>query len=303
MGGYDWNGNGGRDAFDSFMDMEVMSDSDSSSWSSDFDSDDVETEDFKYTPIGSGLSSARPQRTTKAAARSFQEQLLDNLRSLETVKREEEKRVREAAQAEADRAMQAIKKTLVAKARSAEYAAQNGEITVSCFTWITSRYMRFSGADNMKQWTSYEIDPKNKQEYYFFLEALRKLAAKDGIQVEPVVYNRRTQAFSHFPATVQDVGMHGWELCIHAVSVIPPESKQPPKPKPKRKRRKTNVAYVKPEPVVEEKESIWSKIGTVLIGIAIFVAILVVLAAIGLGPGAATAVIFGIVWVLYRMLS
>lgn len=53
MAGFDWNGNGSRDAFDSFMDMKIMSDdsSDSDDGFSDYD-DDV-TDDFSNDSSGS----------------------------------------------------------------------------------------------------------------------------------------------------------------------------------------------------------------------------------------------------------
>jgi len=252
MAGYDWNGSGSHDAFDSFMDMEVMSDSDSDSWDSDFDSEDAETEDFDYTPIGAGLSSARPQQETKDDARSFQQQLRDNLRSLEAVKREEEERLKQSMNWEAEGTLREIKQALMYNVKNAKYTSQNGRTTVSCFCDISQRFMRTRESDNMDQlkkdqqtfflfrdpnlqhqsWISYEIDPAYKQEYYRFIEALRILAGKENIKIESVVYNSRDDKYVSFPSKMVNDYYCFWYLSVRATTTIPSDTKTAAPAKP-----------------------------------------------------------------------
>lgn len=60
--GFDWNGNGKRDAFDSYMDMKVSSDNDSSSANEDSDSDSFTYYGKTSAPTGNKAQKPNDQK-------------------------------------------------------------------------------------------------------------------------------------------------------------------------------------------------------------------------------------------------
>ena len=96
MPGFDWNGNGSHDAFDSFMDMKVMGDVNSDN-GSEIDSSEDYADDFDdasdYEPARTS-SYSRVRHSSFSTERkasngmSFQDELLQSMRTPETVKKE-----------------------------------------------------------------------------------------------------------------------------------------------------------------------------------------------------------------------
>jgi len=164
MPGFDWNGNGSHDAFDSFMDMKVMSSSsssDSDEFEVDTDVDDTDDDiDLHRAAVASSLrsvynSASGDSHTTTTTvgtqSTSFQDELKKNMRTPETVRQENAERERSSAMWEAQRILDTIKKLLLNKVQNAEYVKQNGVTSVSCICDINHRYLRKRSYNNGDQ--------------------------------------------------------------------------------------------------------------------------------------------------------
>lgn len=244
MPGFDWNGNGKSDAFDHFMDMEVMSSS-SSDDSDEIDIDtDTDDDDTDYTLISSSrtaYSSTGSYSTTKTSgtqSSSFQDELKKNMRTPETVRQENAERERSSAMWEAQRTLETIKKLLLHKVQNAEYVKQNGVTSASCTCDINHRYLRkrsYNNGDQLREnqkksflfrdpnliyrtWDVFDVEPKYVSEYNSFMSALREIAAKENIEIEPVLLNGKNGVYA-FPST-QDRIFGYTQLCVRATTII-----------------------------------------------------------------------------------
>lgn len=250
MGPFDWNGNGSHDAFDSFMDMKVMGDSDSSDsdssfddFDSDFDSDSDEILDDDTPIITHHSYSGYPTYSSNKKANSgmsFQDELKQSIRTPEVVKKENTERMNNAMRYDAEHTLREIKSSLLYKAKNAEYTTENGVTSLTCFCQMPHRFMRSRREDNGDQlrqnqqtfflfrdpnlvymtWNNYEIEPKYSSEYYQYIAALKELASKENIIIESVVYNGREKKYVAFPSRVRNDYSYGWTLCVKATTVI-----------------------------------------------------------------------------------
>lgn len=244
MPGFDWNGNGKSDAFDHFMDMEVMSSS-SSDDSDELDMDiDTDNDDTDYTVTSSlrtscgSTGSFGTSQASGTTSSSFQDELKKNMRTPETVRQENAERERSSAMWEAKRTLDTIKKILLHKVQSAEYTKQNGVTSVSCTCDIDHRYLRkrsYNNGDQLREnqkksflfrdpnliyrtWDVFDVEPKYLSEYNGFMSALREIAAKENITIEPVLLNGKNGVYA-FPST-QDRIFGYTQLCVRATTII-----------------------------------------------------------------------------------
>ena len=253
MPGFDWNGNGKSDAFDHFMDMKVMSssssvDSDELGIATDVDDTDDDDIDLHRAAVASSLrkvynSASGDSHTTATTggtqSTSFQDELKKNMRTLETVRQENAERERSSAMWEAQRTLETIKKLLLNKVQNAEYVKQNGVTLVSCICDINHRYLRkrsYNNGDQLREnqkksflfrdpnliyrtWDEFDIEPKYSSEYHSFISALKQIASKDNISIEPVIYNGKHNEVYAFPCKSEKTFTY-MQLGIRATTII-----------------------------------------------------------------------------------
>ena len=253
MPGFDWNGNGKSDAFDHFMDMKVSSSStdDSIGIDSDvtIDTDEVSDDiDDHRAAVASSLRSvydsvSGSMHTTTATggtqSTSFQDELKKNMRTPETVRQEHSERERSSSMWEAQRTLETIKKQLLNKVQNAEYVKQNGVTSVSCICDINHRYLRkrsYNNGDQLREnqkksflfrdpnliyrtWDEFDIEPKYSSEYHSFISALKQIASKDNISIEPVIYNGKHNEVYAFPCKSEKTFTY-MQLGIRATTII-----------------------------------------------------------------------------------
>lgn len=252
MPGFDWNGNGKTDAFDHFMDMKVSSSSTDDSMDIDSDvtidedevSDDI---DYHRAAVASSLrsvynSASGGSHTTTTTGgtqgTSFQDELKKNMRTPETVRQENAERERSSAMWEAKRTLDTIKELLLHKVQNAEYVKQNGVTSVSCTCDINQRYLRkrsYNNGDQLREnqkksflfrdpnliyrtWDVFDVEPKYISEYNNFMSALKELASKENITIEPILLNGKNGVYA-FPST-QDRIFGYTQLCVRATTII-----------------------------------------------------------------------------------
>lgn len=253
---FDWNGDGKSDAFDHFMDMKVMSSSseDSDNSFSDFDDEsDTDTDDYRNADIDAGRSellgtlrnvSTQKSSQTSNTSSSFHDELKQNLRSPEVVRKENEEKKTNRALETAKYDLSKIKSKLIENAKAAKYTVENGVTTVTCIYedyWQINRYMRTGRLDNGNEiaenqkkfallrdpnlvycvWKTFQIEPKYSAEYYQYAAALKQVAAEENIQIEFVVHNNKSGEIYPFPSKVRETyNMTYCQLCVKASTVI-----------------------------------------------------------------------------------
>lgn len=245
MPGFDWNGNGKSDAFDHFMDMKVISSTSDDTDSTDLDTentDEIDADDEIDYHRTAGASSPRnaynSTGTSGTQGTSFQDELKKNMRTPDTVRQENAERARSSAMWEAQRTLETIKKLLLNKVQNAEYVKQNGVTSVSCTCDINYRYLRkksYNNGDQLREnqkksflfrdpnlvyrtWDVFDVEPKYASEYNNFMAALKELASKENITIEPILLNGKNGVYP-FPST-QDRIFGYTQLCVKATTII-----------------------------------------------------------------------------------
>lgn len=170
----------------------------------------------------------------------FQEELKQNLRSPETVYKEEIQQKTDKARAEAEKALSNIKYRLLESARNAQTETIDGVTSVYCFYEIPSKYMKTRKVDNNDElgkdakklihdptlrhheWQHYEVSPTYGTEYFAYIWALEELAKAENINIKPVIYNKKEKQMASFPTVLKDAFFWGYgcRLCVRATSVI-----------------------------------------------------------------------------------
>ena len=250
MSVFDWNGNRKVDTFDHFMDMEVMSDAYDDSDMKYYDSCIEETDKgnamndidiSRANLIGTlrKVSTQRDNDTTKLDL-SFQEQLKENMRTPEIVREESTSIQNEMSLIKAKNTLCTIKRQLIENAQNAKYTISNGNAVITCYCTIPGYFMsthKKSNVDELRRnnqkfiifrdptlvykcWNCYEINEEHSDEYWQYISALKKLAAKENISIEPVVYNKYENKVASFPSKVKDDYSTGWTLSIKATTSI-----------------------------------------------------------------------------------
>ena len=186
------------------------------------------------------LSNSEKDTLREKTTLDFQEELKQNMRSPEVVRRENAERMNNAMKYDAERTMREIKNALMYKAKNAEYVIENGVTSLTCFCQMPYRFMRSREEDNLEQlkqnqqifvlfrdpnliymtWKNYEINPKYNNEYWQYISALKELAKKEKISIESVVYNSRDKKYVPFPSRVRNDYSGGWWVCVKAKIVV-----------------------------------------------------------------------------------
>lgn len=170
----------------------------------------------------------------------FQEELKQNLRSAETVYKEEIQQKTDKAKAEAQKAFGNIKYRLLESARNAQTETIDGVTSVYCFCEIPSIYMKIHEVDNIDElrkdakklihdpllrhhiWCYYDVSPTYYTEYFAYISALKELAEAENITIKPVIYNKQKNQMASFPTVLKDVFFSAFDfrLCVRATSII-----------------------------------------------------------------------------------
>jgi len=173
---------------------------------------------------------------------NFQDELKQNMRSPEAVRRENQERENNAMMTRANLTMREIKRALIQSAKDAKYTTQNGVSTVSCicradYQW----YMRRGSKDNLNElkqdnqkfvlfrdpnliyrsWDTFEIEPKHSAEFHQYYAALKTVAAKENISVEFVVHDFRDNEVYPFPSVIPNKVLGYYQLAIRATTKVP----------------------------------------------------------------------------------
>lgn len=191
--------------------------------------------------------------TEQKTATSFQDELRKNMRPKEDVEKEHEEYVRKEIErekremeAEAMLTLQKIKETLLQNVKAALYTTENGVTTVSCICDAPSRFLsqRFNSNSiqvdrnnrafvlfrdptlRYQRWDEFCVNPKYSQEYDFYSDALKQLAAEENISIEFFVSNISGSGTPKcsFPSNSRNVNISKGALRIQASSVISTES-------------------------------------------------------------------------------
>ncbi len=198
--------------------------------------------------------------TEQETATSFQDELRKNMRPKEDVEKEHEEYIRKETErekremeAEAMLTLQEIKERLLQNVKSALYSTKDGVTTVSCICDAPSRFLsqRFNSNSTQvnqnkrafilfrdptlryQHWDEFCVNPKYSQEYDFYSDALKRLAAEENISIEFFVSNVSGSGTPKcpFPSNSMNVNISKGVLRIQASSVIstePTEDKTQP---------------------------------------------------------------------------
>lgn len=122
---------------------------------------------------------------------------------------------------EADYLMNTIREGLLASAMNADNKKTTGQPVISYIYPISQRFIRKQRMDNGNQiaanskrglfrdrslvyrvWYSFQVDPKKEEEFITLRQALNGLAAKDGIRLDFILYDQRTNKEYPFPTQI-----------------------------------------------------------------------------------------------------
>lgn len=290
MPGFDWNGNGKKDSFDRFMEIKILSSESEVTDTSDIDDDSIDEiddsiDEIDYNPntfneTNYGVQTTNENETSET---SFQEKLKKNMRTPEQVRKEDEERDRNAAMWEAKRALAEIKELLIYKVQRAEYEIINGVTYVSCIsTRINYRYLHQKLCDNhndpnfyyskYKSWKVFGVDSKYKNEYYHFMTALKEIAAKENILIEPVL-NDQVYGIFPFPFTSDKVSFSP-RLCIKATTIIKGDKNIKNIKTVQQQQEEKNINEMKK--IQEQNSENWAMTGKCILAVAvIFIAFII----------------------------
>lgn len=170
----------------------------------------------------------------------FQDELRQNMRSTEDMKRENVEKENEARTIEAKLTLSEIKNALVNSVKNAEYSTQNGTTTVSCLCRIPQRFLRRRSENNSEQlrrnqqkfflfrdpsivyctWECFEIEPNYINEYHQYVNALENIAAQENIKVEIVIHDATDDKVYSFPIKLKQFYYIYCYLSVRALTVI-----------------------------------------------------------------------------------
>lgn len=158
----------------------------------------------------------------------FQDELKQNLRTPEVVEKEKEEEEYKHALSSATYTLYRIKERLIDNAKNAKYTLKNGVATVSFVYTIDQKFFLTKKKDNSEEyhdnyhtfilfkdpnhinyrtWCYFGIEPKYEHEYNLYMQALKKLAAEENINIECVVHDRKNDNIYPFPKMLETTGM------------------------------------------------------------------------------------------------
>lgn len=156
----------------------------------------------------------------------FQDELKQNLRTPEVVEKEKEEKEYEHALSSATYTLYRIKERLIDNAKNAKYTLKNGVATISFVYTIDQKFFLKEEKDNSEEyhrnyrapilfidtnikyrsWFYFRINPEYEHEYDLYMQALKKLAAEENINIECVVHNRKDDITYPFPKMFETTG-------------------------------------------------------------------------------------------------
>lgn len=171
---------------------------------------------------------------------NFQDELRKNMRSPEEVIRENIAKETEALMAEATLTLFDIKKALISNVKNAKYSTQDDVKTVSCVCKIPQRFLHRHSENNSEQlrqnqqkfflfrdpsivyctWECFEIEPKYSDEYYQYVDALKKLATLENIKVEIIIHDATDNKDYSFPIKLKRFYSVNCYLSVRATTKI-----------------------------------------------------------------------------------
>ena len=235
MAHFDWDGNGKDDAFDTFMDMTMVSDviEDNND-----NCDDTYCEDSGCCEDEPKMDSEEFDNTTESTL-SFQDELKQNLRTPEVVRNEKSSMQLKECQKQAEFVLTIIKDMLMTNAQNAVYTQQNGVTTVSCIYNLPQYFLRRTHKNNSEQlrinrktnfllrepnlvyrsWDTFDVEPEYSFKYYLFIICLKELAKKDNIDIEEIIREPHRDNFYPFPTDI-DLAVGAYYLAVKATTRI-----------------------------------------------------------------------------------
>ncbi len=245
MAQFDWNGNGKDDAFDTFMDMKMVSDviEDNDDGYDGFDCDDTCCEDCGCGEDEPEMDSETFSNTTESTL-SFQDVLKQNLRTPEVVRNEKSKMELEECEKDAEFVLSIIKDMLITNVQNAVYIEQDGVTTVSCIYNLPQHFLRRTHKNNSEQlirnqktnfllrepnlvyrsWDTFDVEPEYRSKFYLFMICLKELAEKEHIYIEKVIYEPHRDNIYPFPIDI-DLAVGTYYLAVKATTRISDENR------------------------------------------------------------------------------
>ncbi|MBE6846197.1 MAG: hypothetical protein E7508_10990 [Ruminococcus sp.] len=153
---------------------------------------------------------------------SFQDELRQNLRTPEVVKREEEERKQKSATIEAECTLIRLKLKLTENVKNAQYTIHDGVATVSSLEEISSLYLRERkqiDSVNIEIWHHYDLNPTYKEDFELFISKLKQLALNDNISIECVLADCSCNKTHFFPAKIPRPYTY-CKLCVRATTDV-----------------------------------------------------------------------------------
>jgi len=170
---------------------------------------------------------------------SFKDELKKNMRTTEEVKKEqltESLKDYQRILAHAEYEVNQLRQQLIANAQKAQYRIVDDKKIVSCIYELPYNYLRVRRGDNMNEliedgkkfflfrdrslvyrsWDSYDIDPKYQADFQRRISAIKRVAEKDGISIDVVLYDPRDKGTLPFPNKVRSSAIYRLKLVIKA---------------------------------------------------------------------------------------
>ena len=152
---------------------------------------------------------------------SFQDELRRNMRYAGEYSQLGNGLTNAELRSEAAQLMAVIQDGLISSAKNSEHKFTAGQSVVSYIHPISQRFIRKQRMDNGNQisanskrglfrdrslvyrvWYSFQVDPKKEEEFITLRQALNGFAAKDGIRLDYILYDQRTNKEYPFPTQI-----------------------------------------------------------------------------------------------------
>ena len=246
---FDWNGNGKKDNFDHFIEMQVISEVSKDEvveTTEDFEeNDDIVEEELEDIDNNDNDGIIYQQvitdKSTAIKDGSFQSELIKNMKTPDQVQKEKQENDKKYARMNAKRTFEKIKEYLMYNVKNGEYQTEDGVTYVSCTCDINHLYLRQKWYSNTtelskdkekfflfrdpslvyKSGYNCDIKPDYRNEYHYFITALEELASKEKISIETVIVNNGK--LFPFPGNVDTVSGY-LKLCVKATTIISGDS-------------------------------------------------------------------------------
>lgn len=305
---YDWNGNGKKDNFDHFIEMQVISEVSKDEIDDSLDTiDDFVDNDHLFEGKSENIENtidysinrqdiSNQPITNKEG--SFQSELKKNMKTPQQVKKETLEYEKKFALREAERILTKIKEYLMYNVKHGVYQTEDGVIYVSCTCDINRLYLRQQWYNNTtelrkdkeklflfrdpnlvyKSGYNCDIKPDYRNEYHYFITALEELASKEKISIETVIVNN--DKLFPFPGNVDTVSGY-LKLCVKATTIISGDSSKKIKTV---KQKQINESAAQQKRLQEQNSENWAMTGKCVLVIGIIILAFIICLNADIGP-------------------